>query len=104
MHSDGYLDAEKHIQSLEAQVANAPDELAFLCDFIRESCFDEEICRDQLRALWTAFCIHRDYNVDTHAYDTTLLELWAVLRETGDGTSDWSDFDSFDNFMCAYLV
>ena len=45
-----------------------------------------------------------NYDVDTYAYDLTLHELWEVLQETGDGTSDWSDYDSFNKFMCAYLV
>lgn len=83
---------------------NNLDELDFLRSFIRESCFDVEVLRDQLRALWTAFCLRRNYDVDTLQYDTTLRELWNVLQETGDGTADWSDFDSFDNFMCVYLV
>lgn len=82
----------------------AVDELVFLKSFAEESCFDEEICRDQLRMLWTAFCLHSNYDVDTYGYDLTLHELWEVLQEAGDGTSDWSDYDGFDKFMCAYLV
>lgn len=79
-------------------------EFEFLTGYVAESCFDEEICRDQLRILWTAFCLHHDLWVDTHAYDCYLLELWEHLQETSDGTSEWEDFDGFDNFMCAYLV
>ena len=78
--------------------------MVYLKAFVEESCFDEEICRDQLRALWTALCLQLNYDVDTYAYDLTLHELWEVLQETGDGTSDWSDYDSFNKFMCAYLV
>lgn len=79
-------------------------EYEFLKRFIREECFDEEICRDQLRMLWAAYCLHYDLWVDTADYDNDLLQLWNVLSETGDGTSEWSDYDDFDNFMCAYMV
>ena len=82
----------------------AVDAIVYLKGFVEESCFDEEICRDQLRALWTTLCLQRNYDVDTYGYDLTLHELWVVLQETGDGTSDWSDYDSFNKFMCAYLV
>lgn len=104
LHSDGYLDAENYIRSLEAQVMSYFDELSFLRNFIRENCFDEELYRDRMRVLWTSLCLHRNYNVDTQAYNTTPRELWEVLQETGDGTSHWSNFNTFDNFMCAYLM
>lgn len=79
-------------------------EFEFLTDYAVESCFDEEICRDRLRMLWTAFCLHHGLDVDTHVYDCYLSELWERLRETGDGTSEWSGFDGFETFMCKYLV
>ena len=36
--------------------------------------------------------------------DCYLSELWKRLQETGDGTSEWADFDDFERFMCKYLV
>lgn len=79
-------------------------EFDYLRQYIIESCFDEEICRDLLRMLWTAYCLHHGLDVDASSYDNDLLELWSELEKTGDGTADWSNYDDFDNFMCAYLV
>ena len=79
-------------------------EYKFLFDYATESCFDEEICRDRLRMLWTAFCLQHDLDADTHVYDRYLSMLWERLKETGDGDSEWDGFDGFENFMCAYLV
>ncbi len=83
---------------------NANDEFQFLVQFSRENPFDVEICCDQLRALWTAYCLHHDRTVDTGAYDIEMLELWKAVAETESDTAHWSDFDSFDNFMCNFLV
>lgn len=79
-------------------------ELLYLKAFAQQSCFDEELCRDHLRALWTAFCLHHEHLVDTSSYDACLLKLWNEISETGDGTSEWDSFESFGNFMCKYLV
>ena len=79
-------------------------EFGFLTSYAVESCFDEEICRDWLRMLWTAFCLHHNLDADTHVYDCYLSELWKRLQGTGDGTSEWADFDDFERFMCKYLV
>ncbi len=79
-------------------------EFNFLTSYAVESYFDEEICRDRLRILWTAFCLHHGLDADTHIYDCYLSELWKQMQETGDGTSEWADFDGFEMFMCKYLV
>lgn len=79
-------------------------ELEFLKGFAQEAYFDEEVCRDQLRGLWTAYCLHNDLMVDTATYDDDILELWSVVSRGEEDTADWSDFDSFDDFMCRYLV
>lgn len=77
-------------------------ELDYLKNFARESHLDEDLCRDQLRCLWTAYCFHRNIDVDTSRYDEDLQELWEVVDEPD--CDDWHDFDTFDNFMCRYLV
>lgn len=79
-------------------------EFEFLKDFAKQQCFDVEILRDQLRCLWTAYCIHKDISTDTDAYDKSLAELWKVMQEEEPQTADWSDKDSFDTFLCRYLV
>ena len=83
---------------------NKTAEFDFLSDFVAENCLDVEVCRDQLRVLWTAFCLHHGLIVDTHNFDLHLLKLWERLQETGDGTSEWANLDEFENFMCAYMV
>ena len=79
-------------------------EFEFLTGYAVENCFDEEICRDRLRMLWTAFCLHRNLDADTHVYDCYLMELWRQMQITGAGTSEWDSFSSFELFMCKYLV
>lgn len=79
-------------------------EYAYLKAFVWESCFDDELSRDQLRCLWVAYCFHHELVVDTFEYDCDLLELWGVLTETGDGTSEWEDYDGFYYFLSKYLV
>ena len=80
-------------------------EYEFIRDFVRESSFDEELARNQLRSLWTSYCFHFDLDVDTAKYDADLQELWEIISDGGKGdTADWSSFVSFDNFMAELLV
>ena len=78
-------------------------ELAYLTEYVRESCFDEEISRDRLRMLWTAYCMHHGIDTGSVRYDSIIFKLWGVMQETGDGTSEWSDVGEFARFMIAYL-
>lgn len=83
-------------------------ELQFIREFITGACFENDICCDQLRSLWTAYCLRYDLIVDTAGYDNDILALWNTMEDVDNGGEPemafWSDFDSFDNFMCAYLV
>ena len=79
-------------------------EFKYMATFAIESYLIEELARDQLRSLWTAYCFHHNLDVDTEEYDEDLSQLWDVVSEVGDGTSEWSDYDGFSNFMCRYLV
>lgn len=83
---------------------NRYDELQYLLAFARENCFDSEICCDQLRSLWTAYCLHHGLDPDTAQYDNDMLTLWVEVEATESDNVFWSDFDSFDDFMCVYLV
>ena len=78
-------------------------ELAYLKQFSREDCCDNELFSEQLRSLWTAHCLHHRLMVDTSEYDSALFDLWLTIEE-GLGTTVWSDFDSFDGYMCRNLV
>ena len=101
---DGNGNKVGHWSCNDWRKAARESEFGYLTAYITESCFDDEICRDRLRMLWTAYCLHHNLNVDTSGYDNDLMDLWNKLAETGDGTSGWEDFDGFENFMCAYLV
>lgn len=98
LRQDGYLDAVAVIERLSGSV-NLSAEFEYLKAFAKQGCFDDEHCCEQLRALWTAYCFHSELLVDTAPYDNDLRTVWSALVE-----KDWSDFDSFDNFMCTYLV
>ena len=80
------------------------DEYIFMVDFAENNGFDEDICRDQFRMLWTSFCLHNDLDPDTVKYDNNLRKLWAVVEREEECTADWSDFSSFEDFMSKYLV
>ncbi len=79
-------------------------ELKYMASFAVESYLIEELARDQLRALWTAYCFHHNLDVDSAEYDDDLAQLWDVVSEVGYGTTEWSDYESFDHFMSRYLV
>lgn len=65
--------------------------------------FDEDfsdISSQQLRALFTSYCLMFDINADTAESDAC---LWDIFNETG--LSDLYDVkENFDNFMLEYLV
>lgn len=103
LRRDGYLAAARIMESLQGTVSREA-EMGYLKEFVRESCFDEEISRDQLRCLWTAYCLHHGLDADTSGYDNDLLELWNATAEDEAETADWSGHDSFYNFMSRYLV
>lgn len=100
---DGYHAAAQLIEQLRGSISKEA-ELKYLKQFAFESCFDTEVCRDQLRSLWTAYCFHHDLDVDTASYDNDLRVVWGVLADIEGETADWSDFDSFERFMCKELV
>lgn len=80
-------------------------EFAYILDFAKTTDFYYEVTRDQLRSLWTAYCIHCKYECDTYSYDTQLSQIWDVISKREGVKSDeicpWSDgnFDLFDMFM-----
>lgn len=80
-------------------------EFRFLLHYAKEAFFDEEICRDLLRVLWTAYCLHKGLTTISAQYASELLKVWFEVVEGSEGdTADWSDFRSFDTFMGRYLV
>lgn len=103
LQRDGYHAAAQIIKSMQGTVSREA-EMEYLKEFARQSCFDEELNRDQLRCLWTAYCLHHGLDADTSGYDNDLAALWNTTAEDESETADWGGFDSFGNFMCRYLV
>lgn len=83
---------------------NRKEELDFILAFIEESSFDEELVCQQLRSLWTTYCLHHGLDVDTRDYDADIATVWAVMSENEDDNAYWSDLDSLSSYLCAELV
>lgn len=100
---DGLLEAVKvAADTLEESDwhVSANAEFRYLTEYATASGFEGSLCREQLRSLWTAFCIHHDFDVDTYGYDRRLEALWERIRESGNAASAWGDYDDFCGFMC----
>lgn len=64
------------------------------------------LAREQLRCLWTAYCILYDIDPDTLGYDQRIAELWnAVIsnRELVGSNDEFDDETCFDLWMGALL-
>lgn len=96
-------DGARIIGSMQDKISQEA-EMEYLKEFARQNCFDGETIRDQLRCLWTAYCFRHGLDVDTLGYDNDLFGLWDTLVEKESETEGWRDYDSFDNFMCEYLM
>ena len=79
-------------------------ELSYILHFARESEFDNELICQQIRCLWTAYCLHNNLDPDTAAFDKDLSLVWNVISDTEDDTAYWNNLDSFSNYLCAELV
>lgn len=81
------------------------EEFKYILEFAEVAEFYFEVCRQQLRCLWTAYCIHSNYDCDTGAYDSDLTQIWQALAERDDIFNDDSNpwhninFEEFDMFM-----
>lgn len=122
LHNIGGCDAEKDswedgwdkaideaIRQLDYGLQDS--ELKAICKFAEEEAdFFFDVCKRQLRSLWTAFCIHSGYECDTRGYDNDLREVWEAVKQNK--SNPWDDgvngeevwFDLFDDFMCEEVV
>ena len=79
------------------------EELDFIIVFVEQAeDFDSAPVVFQLRSLWTAYCIHKNIDVDTARYDSDLKLVYGAV-ESND-TNDFYSFEDFEQFMCEYLV
>ena len=87
-------------------------EMGFMLKFARDEDFGYEVNLKQLRSLWTAYCIHKDYECDTKAYDDDLCWIWYAIRENS--SCPWSDVEEdgtinygyghFENYMSEEVI
>lgn len=60
---------------------NLNKEFEYIICFIRESDLSEGIVRQQLRALWTAFCLHWGIDCDTAMWDRYMSALISEIKK-----------------------
>ena len=76
--------------------------------FAEQSDFDaDDICRRQLRAMWTACCLYYNWDCDTKQYDDALMQLWETVikhRDIEGSTDTFDDYGCFDDYMSEDLL
>ena len=65
---------------------------------------DEIVVMQQLRCLWTAYCLHQNLDVDTAEYDNRMMEMWNVMQENESAPYSSLEYGRFYNAMSKYLV
>ena len=80
------------------------DDFEFVRKFARSVDFGVEIWAEQLKAVWTAFCLRWDVIVDTGEYDLMISKIHTALTESQTAGKDCPEFDEFDSYMCGLLV
>lgn len=82
----------------------------FLVGFVSEAEpgeWENITCCNQLKALWTAYCIIESMDVDTARYDKELEQLWEAVISTMEIVGNrhmFADLVTFGGFMCEDLV
>ena len=81
------------------------DEYEYILNFANSGTFDYDDNHDlkTLRVLWTAYCLHKDFDVDTWNYDNAIIDIFSKL---GEKTPEFEEkgFENFDRYMCEFLV
>lgn len=85
-------------------------DLDFIIAFAKESPLRFTIVREQLRSLWTAYCLHKDLEPDTQRCNRELALVQGALNKSC--PSEWRDKNvypglrrlEFNDFMCEELV
>lgn len=97
---DPMQESEENEEKIEWQT-----EYAYILKFIRESEDGEGVVyMEQLRALWTAFCLHQNIDVDAYKYDAAMLDIWGGLNKTENSAYNRFEYKKFYNAMSKYLV
>lgn len=83
-----------------ARVETSSKEDGMMCKllkFAEMEDFNAAVVLTQLKALWTAYCVFKDYEPDTAAYDGDVMHLWDAMLKNS--TNPFKDFASFDSYM-----
>lgn len=85
---------------------NENKEWEFLLGYVKDNTvhFYTETCRNQLLALWTAYCMHNDLDVDTAMYDAVLMDLFNALSDEQKAELHCTRLPEFDCMMARWLV
>lgn len=65
------------------------DEFRYILDFVKGADLDDLSQYNQLIALWTVFCLHRDLIPDTNFYDILVMEVWKEIQKNE--TNPWKN-------------
>lgn len=104
-------DAEELTPALGGKKAEAPRPvtLGSIIRFVDEygdELTDYNSITEQMKALWTAYCLCNDMEPDTAAYDSEAAAIWQRVMEKCPN-SVWSrksdSFEAFDLYMCSAL-
>ncbi len=80
-------------------------EYKYILEFIESSDdLDQIIVMQQLRCLWTAFCIHHGINGVTYEYDAKIDWMWEAMQENESAPYSSLEHERFYRAMSNYLV
>lgn len=84
-------------------------EFDFILNFINQNIaskvdFDNLLLIQQLRSIWSAYCLHQNYDVDTAKYDDRMLKIWSAIEENCGISYAFEEYERFYNVMSEYLV
>ena len=89
---------------LSEKQMNRLRELSWINSFVSEGFFNDGTSANQLRALWTSYCLHHNLDADTEDYGEDLRGIWQALQSSGSTLPYWNNFENFNNFMTSHLV
>ncbi len=59
---------------------NKHEEYQYIISFLnRDAYVSNPLYKSQLRALWTAYCLHNKMSSDTDDYNSELYRIWAAM-------------------------
>lgn len=101
-----FEDKPEDVESAETDQRRADPtkrEFNYLLSAAKEGDYSSEpVIRNQIRSLWTTYCLHNNLDTDTQQYDTKLRQVFQAINENS-MTDKPFEFEAFDLFMGEYL-